>query len=146
MMLRQKAEELGISDRIEWRKYIPDEELADVYRAAAVYALPSRYEPFGMVAIEAMACGTPTVVTVHGGLFELLSFGHHALYADPARPVEFGAMMAMPLLHPRLAREMSVEGARFARRNFGWTGIGRRILDIFDRVHQQKAYNGLNGG
>src|SRR5690606_38042879 len=72
MVLRQKAEALGICDRIEWRKYIPDEELADVYRAAAVYALPSRYEPFGMVAIEAMACGTPTVVTVHGGLFELL--------------------------------------------------------------------------
>jgi mannosylfructose-phosphate synthase len=42
-----------------------------------------------MVAIEAMACGTPTVVTVHGGLFELIDFGNQALVANPFRPFEF---------------------------------------------------------
>jgi mannosylfructose-phosphate synthase len=136
--LHQLAQELGVADRIEWVKYVPDENLADYYRAAAVFAMPSRYEPFGMVAIEAMACGTPTVVTVHGGLFELIDFGSQALYADPFRPVEFGAMMAMPLLHPKLAHEFSVEGARFARRNFGWTGIAKRILSIFEMARQQR--------
>jgi mannosylfructose-phosphate synthase len=40
-------------------------------------------------------------------------------------------MMAMPLLYPTLRNEMSVEGARFARRNFGWTGIAKRMLSIF---------------
>ena len=45
--------------------------------------MSSRYEPFGMVAIEAMACGTPAVITVHGGLFELVNFGKQALYAVP---------------------------------------------------------------
>lgn len=134
--LRALAAELGIEERIKWVQYVPDEDLADFYRAAAVFTLPSRYEPFGMVAIEAMACGTPTVVTVHGGLFELIEFGQHALYADPFRPAEFGAMIAMPLLHERLAQELSVEGARFARRNFGWTGIAKRILDIFSAVKQ----------
>lgn len=134
--LRRLAEELGIMERIKWVQYVPDEDLPDFYRAAAVFALPSRYEPFGMVAIEAMACGTPTVITVHGGLFELVEFGQHALYADPFRPAEFGAMLAMPLLHERLAQELSVEGARFARRNFGWTGIAKRILSLFDGVQQ----------
>lgn len=137
--LQQLAEELGVADHIQWVKYVPDEDLANFYRAAAVFALPSRYEPFGMVAIEAMACGTPTVVTVHGGLFELMTFGRHALYADPFRPVEFGAMLALPMLHPKLAHEFSVEGARFARRNFGWTGIARRILDLFDVVRQARS-------
>jgi len=135
-MLRQLAGELDIAERIKWIRYVPDEDLPDFYRATSVFALPSRYEPFGMVAIEAMACGTPTVVTVHGGLFELIEFGRHALYADPFRPAEFGAILAMPLLHERLAQELSVEGARFARRNFGWTGIAKRILGIFDAVHQ----------
>lgn len=134
--LRQLAQELGVEDRIKWIQYVPDEDLPNYYRAASVFALPSRYEPFGMVAIEAMACGTPTVVTVHGGLFELIDFGQHALYADPFRPAEFGAMLAMPLLHERLAQEMAVEGARFARRNFGWTGIAKRIMNIFDAVQQ----------
>ncbi len=133
------AQELGITDKIVWPKYIPDDDLANYYRSPGVFALSSRYEPFGMVAIEAMACGTPTVVTVHGGLFELIDFGKHALFADPNRAAEFGTMLAMPMLYPDLASEMSVEGARFARRNFGWTGIAKRILTIFDSYRKAET-------
>ena len=132
--LKALADELGIADRIKWVQYVPDEQLADYYRASRVFALSSRYEPFGMTAIEAMACGTPTVVTVHGGLFEVIEFGSQALFADPNRPVEYGTMLALPMLYPRLAHELSVEGSRFARRNFGWTGIAKRIIAIFERV------------
>jgi mannosylfructose-phosphate synthase len=136
--LKKLAKELGIADKIVWIKYIPDEDLANYYRAVGVFALPSRYEPFGMTAIEAMACGTSTVVTVHGGLFELIEFGQQALYADPHRPVEFGTMLALPMLYPNLAHELSVEGSRFARRSFGWTGIAKRTLAIFDRVQSMR--------
>lgn len=137
--LRAKAEALGVADRIVWPKYIADADLANYFRAAGVFSLSSRYEPFGMVAIEAMACGTPAVITVHGGLFDLIQFGLHALYADPHRPLEFGAMLALPLLHPKLAHRLSVEGARFARKNFGWTGIAKKTLGIFEAVQQTKA-------
>jgi mannosylfructose-phosphate synthase len=130
--LKLLAKELGIEDKIVWRPYIPDEELADYYRAAAIFALASRYEPFGMVAIEAMACGTPAVVTVHGGLKDLIDFGNQALFANPHRPEEYGTMLAMPMLYDDLALEISVEGARFARRMFGWTGIAKKMLAIFD--------------
>jgi mannosylfructose-phosphate synthase len=137
--LKKLATELGVMDHIKWIGYVSEEDLVHYYRAAAVFALPSRYEPFGMVAIEAMACGTPTVITIHGGLAELIHFGHHGFYADPNRPLEFGAMMAIPLLHESLASIISVEGARFARRNFGWTGIARRILAIFDNTRKSKS-------
>ena len=137
--LRQLAAELGVADRIDWVHYVAEEDLADYYRAAAVFALSSRYEPFGMVAIEAMACGTPTVITVHGGLFELIDFGRHALYADPNRPVEYGTMLALPMLYPDLAHQLSVEGARFARRNFGWTGIAKKMLRVFDGAQQSRS-------
>jgi mannosylfructose-phosphate synthase len=135
--LKTVAEQAGVADKVVWVQYIPDEDLANYYRASSVFALSSRYEPFGMAAVEAMACGTPTVVTVHGGLFELIDFGNQALFADPNRPVEYGTMLAIPMLYPTLANELSIEGARFARRNFGWTGIAKRILSIFDSV--QKA-------
>jgi mannosylfructose-phosphate synthase len=137
--LKGLTDELGIADKIKWVQYVPDDQLADHYRAGCVFALSSRYEPFGMTAIEAMACGTPTVVTVHGGLFEIIKFGSQALFADPNRPVEYGTMLALPMLYPRLAHELSVEGSRFARRNFGWTGIAKRIIAIFDRVQSQSA-------
>jgi len=124
---------LGVSRRLRWRGYVTDEEMTDHYRAAGVFALCSRYEPFGMTAIEAMACGTPTVVTVHGGLHEAIEFGQHALYADPKRPEEYAAMLALPMRYPQLRERLSVEGARYARRQFGWTGIARRTLALFDR-------------
>lgn len=136
--LKKIAKKLGIQDKIVWVNYVSDDDLANYYRTAAVFAMPSRYEPFGMVAIEAMACGTPAVITVHGGLYELIDYGKHALYADPNREVEYGAMLAFPMLYPNLSHQLSVEGARFARRNFGWTGIAKRTLNIFDTAAQAR--------
>jgi mannosylfructose-phosphate synthase len=117
-----------------WRGYVPDEDMADLYRAAGVFALPSRYEPFGMTAIEAMACGTPTVVTVHGGLEEMTDFGTQALFADPHRPEEFAVMLSMPMQYERLRERLSVDGARYARRHFGWRSIARRTARVMRDV------------
>ncbi|RYD39955.1 MAG: glycosyltransferase, partial [Verrucomicrobiaceae bacterium] len=130
---QQLARDLDVEDAVHWLGYVSDEEMADYYRAGGVFALSSRYEPFGMTAIEAMACGTPTVVTIHGGLHEAVDFGTHALFADPKEPGEFAALLAMPMRHERLRERLSVEGARFARRQFGWTGIARRTLATFER-------------
>jgi mannosylfructose-phosphate synthase len=130
---KRQAQELGVAEQVRWIGYVPDEEMADHYRAPGVFALSSRYEPFGMTAIEAMACGSPVVATVHGGLHEAVEFGTHALFADPKCPEEFAAMLGMPLRYPRLRERLSIEGARFARRQFGWTGIARRTLGVFER-------------
>ncbi len=130
---KKQAADLGVADAVDWRGYVADEELADYYRAPGVFALPSRYEPFGMTAVEAMSSGTPTVLTTRGGLFEQVEFGRHALIADPTRPEEFAAMVNMPMQHPWLREKLMVEGARFARRTFGWTGIARRTVEIFEK-------------
>lgn len=127
------AKDLGVSDHIEWRGYVEDDEMADHYRAARVFALPSRYEPFGMTAVEAMASGTPSVITVHGGLEEMFNFGHQALFADPTKPAEFGTLLSLPMRYPRLRERLAVDGARWARRTFGWQRIARRTLDVFNR-------------
>jgi mannosylfructose-phosphate synthase len=141
--LKQLAQDQGVYDKISWRQYIPDEELIDYYRAADVFALSSRYEPFGMTAIEAMACGTPTVITIHGGLHDLIDFGTQALFADPFHPEEYGTMLAMPLRYPKLAEELSNEGSRFARRTFGWTGIAKNTLSIFARYQSRYMEAGM---
>lgn len=127
------ATELGVAEQVNWIGYVEDDEMTDYYRATPVFALPSRYEPFGMTAIEAMACGTPCVITVHGGLEEMFDFGSQALFADPKRPREFATMLAMPMRYPRLRERLSIAGARFARKNFGWRGIARRTQIVLDR-------------
>ncbi|MCC7385820.1 MAG: glycosyltransferase [Deltaproteobacteria bacterium] len=126
--LQGLARSLGLEDRIRFGGYIPDAELADYYRAADAFVLSSRYEPFGMTAVEAMACGTPTIVTVHGGLWQALTFGRHALFADPFDPEDLGMMMLKPFRLPRLRARMARMGAHKARSLFSWTGIAHQLL------------------
>jgi mannosylfructose-phosphate synthase len=126
--LRELADELGIADRVVFKDFIPDHELADYYRAADVFALSSRYEPFGMTAIEAMACGTPTVVTTEGGLCEHICWGIEALYANPFDPEAFGHAVAAVMQHPKVWAQLSKFGPRKARSAFTWTGIAQQLL------------------
>ncbi len=126
--LRERAAQTGFSERIIFDSFVSDEELPDYYRAADVFVLCSRYEPFGMTAIEAMASGTPTVVTVHGGLYRALSFGRHALFADPFDREDLGITMAKIFRHPRLRQRLGRMGAHKARSLFTWTGIAHQLV------------------
>lgn len=126
--LQARAAATGVGDRIHFGSFIPEAELPDYYRAADQFVLCSRYEPFGMTAIEAMASGTPTVVTVHGGLYRALSFGRHALYADPFDREDLGITMAKIFRHPRLRTRLARMGAHKARSLFTWTGIAHQLV------------------
>jgi mannosylfructose-phosphate synthase len=135
--LRGIAQELGIADNVLFRDYIPDDLLADYYRAGDVFALSSRYEPFGMTAVEAMACGTPTVVTTEGGLWEEINWGADAIYANPNDYEAFGHAICQILQYPRIADRLAKYGSQRARARFTWTGIAQQILEVFDGVNDQ---------
>lgn len=130
--LKELVAELGLGERVHFGGFIPDDDLADYYRAADVFVLSSRYEPFGMTAIESMACGTPTVVTVHGGLYRALSFGRHALYADPFDREDLGVMIVKVLKHPGLRSRLARMGAHKARSLFTWTGIAQQLVALVE--------------
>lgn len=132
--LRQIVRRLGIRDRVLFRDYIPDDQLADYYRAADVFALCSRYEPFGMTAVEAMACGTPTVVTTEGGLWEQVTWGLEALYENPFEPPAFGHAVATILKRPRVAQQLAKFGSQKARARFTWTGVAQQLLRLLQDV------------
>lgn len=138
-LLKSLAAELKVEDRIIWRDYIPDEQLPAYYRAADLFALSSRYEPFGMTAVEAMACGTPTIITTEGGLYDQVKYGVEAVYADPNDPEAFGHAMCAVLKHPQIADTISEQGARKALQTFTWDAVTRQLLQIFNNVRRRKA-------
>lgn len=142
--LRQRALQTGYAERIRFTSFIAEHELPDYYRAADVFVLCSRYEPFGMTAIEAMASGTPSVVTVHGGLYRALTFGRHALFADPFDREDLGLTIAKIFRHPRLRARLSHMGAHHARSLFTWTGIAHQIVAAVERRRSVTAT--LDGG
>jgi mannosylfructose-phosphate synthase len=130
--LRQVAASLGFADRVLFHDYVSDDELASYYRAADVFALSSRYEPFGMTAIEAMACGTPTVITTEGGLWEQVVWGLEALYANPKDTDAFGHAICEILQYPQVADQLACNGSQKARSFFTWTGISQQIVNLVD--------------
>lgn len=138
--LTAQAANLGLGTKVKFGGHVPDSELADYYRAADVFVLSSRYEPFGMTAIEAMACGTPTVITTQGGLYRAITFGRHALYADALDREEFGISIVQILRHPRLALRLAKMGAHRARSLFTWTGIAQQLLGLVEQRDTALAF------
>jgi mannosylfructose-phosphate synthase len=136
------ARELGVEEWVSFTGFVPDEELAELYRAADVFVLSSRYEPFGMTAVEAMACGTPTVVTTHGGLFRTLRFGISGLFADTFDAMDLGITILKPLRHPPLAERLSRYGAETARSLFTWTGVAQQLIAATERQGTPSAGGG----
>ena len=132
--LRRLARELGMADRVLFHDYVPDDQLADFYRIADVFALSSRYEPFGMTAVEAMACGTPAIITTEGGLWEQVTWGLEAIYANPFDPDAFGHAIHSVLAHSRVADQLAKYGSQKARARFTWTGIAQQVLSVLEGV------------
>jgi mannosylfructose-phosphate synthase len=89
-----------------------------------------------MTAVEAMACGTPAVVTTEGGLWERIEFGHDGLYANPFDPYEYGSAIHHVLKHPEIWENTAKNGSHLARAEFTWIGIAQQVL----RMAKHPAY------
>ncbi len=148
--LKALAVALGIGEQVIFADHISDAELPDYYRAADIFALSSRYEPFGMTAIEAMACGTPTIVTTEGGLWEEIVWGLEAVYENPFDTEAYGHAMAAVLTHDRVSQQLSKFGSQKSRARFTWMGIAQQFIIMLEGMgvatNETSAMSGMEAG
>jgi D-inositol-3-phosphate glycosyltransferase len=124
------AAHLGISDLVRFEPPCPQAELAQWYRAATVVLTPSHSESFGLVALEAQACGTPVVAARVGGLRTVVSDGHSGVLVDGHDPADWAAVIKRLIKAPRHLQALS-EGARRHASVFGWSATVDRLAKVY---------------
>ena len=124
------AATLGVADRIRFTDPQPHHLLSTYYRAADVVLVPSRSESFGLVALEAAACGTPVVAAAVGGLRTLVEHGRTGFLVEGRDPEVFAAYAGQILDNPALGRGRAAAAARRAR-NFTWSTAAARLRRIY---------------
>jgi D-inositol-3-phosphate glycosyltransferase len=129
------AREEGVADRVRFLPAQPHDQLATVYHAADLLLVPSRSESFGLVALEAQACGTPVVAARVGGLSHAVGDGTTGLLLSGHDPAHWAAAVAELLSSPRRLAAMGTAAARFAGAH-GWDLAATRLLDVYGQLLQ----------
>jgi glycogen(starch) synthase len=136
--LAQQASRLGVDDHVTFPGFISDEERDCLYRVAACAVFPSLYEPFGIVALEAMAAGCPVVVSEVGGLREVVHHGKTGItvYPDDVRSIAWGVLRV--LRHPMLSEARAREARQMVRLAFNWDRIATQTIPIYQRILDER--------
>ena len=128
------AHTAGVADRVHLRGRLGREELPAVLRSADVVACVPWYEPFGLVALEAMACGVPVVAAAVGGLCDTVVDGVTGLHVPPRDPGAVAAALWRVLDDVELARRLGRGGAERARARYGWESVARATSAVYREV------------
>jgi D-inositol-3-phosphate glycosyltransferase len=129
---------LGISDVVKFLDPVPRVEIPQWYRAADLVCVPSYSESFGLVALEAQACGTPVVATAVGGLRTAIADGISGVLVDGHDPRAWSSILARLIQEPQRRVLLSMGAIEHAS-HFGWDATARGTLDIYDRIIATKA-------
>lgn len=129
----RSVEELGLADRVTWRDPIPHTELPAYYRSADLLLFPSRSESFGLVAVEAQACGTPVVAAAIGGLMHAIADGESGVLIDGWNAADYAGAMIPLLTDPEVKADFEAAAVAHAQK-FSWFITANRLLELYDGI------------
>ena len=131
--LRARAAELGIAGRVRFPGAVPQSHLPAYYHAVDAVVVSSRYESFGLVAVEALACGVPVVASAAGGLPSIVREGVNGLLVPWRTPQAFAERIDLLLGDAALAERLRANANASVER-FDWRRIGDRVRDLYQRL------------
>ena len=135
--LKKQANYLGIADRIFFTGFISDEKRNKLYQVANVAVFPSLYEPFGIVALEAMATETPVVVSDVGGLGGIVEHNHNGMKVEPNNPYQLARTVKHVLNKTKKAQKMAENGFELVKKDYTWDNIADRTIKLYHHVLEE---------
>jgi glycosyltransferase involved in cell wall biosynthesis len=140
--LKARAAALRLGHKCLFTGYVDDDTLVRLYRIADVFAAPSLYEPFGIVALEGMAAGVPVVASDAGGLWEIVEHDVTGIttYAGNVESLAWGILQV--LTRPEHAASLVQNASARVERVFNWDRIAERTEAVYDRVLRDRSGSG----
>ena len=126
-------EQYGLSELVTFLGKRGQDTLPYYYSAAEAVVVPSYYESFGMVALEAMACGTPVVASQVGGLAFLVQDGITGFTVPFDEPQKLAEYLTTLIIDHELRQKMGKQAAAFAM-DYGWGNISQKVLDLYEEL------------
>ncbi len=136
--LQSLASNLGVSSRFDFVGFISDDDRDRLYRVADVAVFPSLYEPFGIVALEAMAAGVPVITSNTGGLAEVVDDHGTGLMHEPGNVSSLAWAVGHTLRHPDQARARAENALAKIRRLFTWERIAEQTVRVYERIIDER--------
>jgi glycogen synthase len=124
----------GVSDIVTLMGYVSDPELRELIHQSTCVVIPSLYEPFGVVGLEALAAGAALIVANTGGLAELAGGTGAALLFEPGNTVELADRIEELITSPELAKELRANAAELLDASYTWDAIAARTCDVYREV------------
>ncbi|GAB4428054.1 MAG: glycosyltransferase family 4 protein [Chloroflexi bacterium OHK40] len=132
--LKAQATDLGVRDQVTFVGFVTDEDRDRLYHAADLAIFPSLYEPFGIVALEALANACPLVVSDAGGLAEVVQDGVTGLVVPRDDPGALADAVIASLIRPDMARARAAAALREIRELYTWPRVACATLGVYERV------------
>ena len=129
-LLCQLREEYGLEEMVTFLGKQNQDTLPYYYSAAEMVIMPSHYESFGMVALESMACGTPVIASLVGGLIHLVEDGVTGYHVPVDDPIALSRRISSLLKDKALRYRMGHDAFAFAK-NFDWKYISERMIQVY---------------
>jgi glycosyltransferase involved in cell wall biosynthesis len=132
--LAKLADSLGVTSQVTFAGEVRRAALPPLLRSADLLVSISEYDPTGILAVQAMACGTPVVATAVGGQVDAVVDGTTGILVPPGRPALLAQRIRQLLAHPMLLEAFSVAAADRARSRYSWDRIAHETLAVYDRA------------
>ena len=139
LRLERTAEEAGVQDRVRLLGQVSRTEMPALMRSADVVVTVPWYEPFGIVPLEAMACGRPVVASAVGGLTDTVVDGVTGLLVPPRDPRRLASVLRDLLASPRLRTRLARAGLGRARAHYTWQQVAARTEAVYEEVRHEAA-------